>query len=539
MMDRNTVFVLILFLCWVENLHGKRNTVSIRSQSSGYNVGDNCSITINGTEHCPNLIGHNVVVVDPETNEITSRNFNTYWVEEDVHRLVNYLKSLKYYSIVVICVADAYAKEYFTSFHVTNLNNFIPKNSDCPIDIPWRSSWTLISQKMPPGEKIPKWAKCEYSADKSVIIKTDAAYNVAKLEVATQYGPSRLHYKCVFEIDQPSDVKWRVNGLNVDGYSEFFHVTNYYDVIDKRQISTMQIMHPSVAYNGHVDCAVPDHYLFYFNQAFPELTAGSEQYQNYKFPVTSESVTDSVEEICHLWNGRLYINTEEWQTHVGVDCTKIQCGCRYQALEIIELTSTMPIKPSPFIHLDVVDHTDKREDATYGFTIENVYKTRDNALKPPFYLQDGDFYDLERRHAMQPDTHYRVVLQHSAPPFHLHPKQFFFLENFKSSSLKPGTPFITNATFTSSNLCNIQVNFSRVNVEMKDTFVHFIPEVLVESSLGSKSTTDYIRYKSNPSVLHIHTREESNVRLSIRVKSTEERFHGDYSESVHCTPRNF
>ena len=31
----------------------------------------------------------------------------------------------------------------------------------------------------------------------------------------------------------------------------------------------MQIMHPSVAYNGHVDCAVPDHYLFYFNQAFP------------------------------------------------------------------------------------------------------------------------------------------------------------------------------------------------------------------------------------------------------------------------------
>ena len=40
-----------------------------------------------------------------------------------------------------------------------------------------RSSWTLISQKMPPGEKIPKWAECEYSADKSVIIKTDAAYS--------------------------------------------------------------------------------------------------------------------------------------------------------------------------------------------------------------------------------------------------------------------------------------------------------------------------------------------------------------------------
>ena len=62
---------------------------------------------------------------------------------------------------------------------------------------------------------------------------------------------------------------------------------------------------------------------FYTNCKLTELTAGSEQYQNYKFPVTSESVTDSVEEICHLWNGRLYINTEEWQTHVGVDCTSL------------------------------------------------------------------------------------------------------------------------------------------------------------------------------------------------------------------------
>ena len=82
-------------------------------------------------------------------------------------------------------------------------------------------------------------------------------------------------------------------------------------------------------------------------------------------------------------------------------------------LEIIDLTSTLPIKPSPFIHLDVVDRTDRREDATYGFTVENVYKTRDNALKPPFHLQDGDFYDLERRRAMQPDTHYRVVVSSS------------------------------------------------------------------------------------------------------------------------------
>jgi len=82
------------------------------------------------------------------------------------------------------------------------------------------------------------------------------------------------------------------------------------------------------------------------------------------------------------------------------------------------------------------------------------------------------------------------------------------------------------------------VNFSNVNVEMDDTFTYFIPEVLVESSLGFKSSTDYIRYQDNPLELHIHTREESNVRVSIRVKSTEERFHGDYSESVHCTPRN-
>ena len=82
----------------------------------------------------------------------------------------------------------------------------------------------------------------------------------------------------------------------------------------------------------------------------------------------------------------------------------------FTGLELVDLTSTMPIKPAPFIYLDVVDHTDNREHATYGFTIENVYKTRDNALMPPFYLQDGDFYDLERRHAMKPDTNYRVVV---------------------------------------------------------------------------------------------------------------------------------
>ena len=118
---------------------------------------------------------------------------------------------------------------------------------------------------------------CSHNLDKNHcnndlnINKFNVFKDTVKLVTATQYGPSSLNYKCVFEIDQPSDVKWHVNGLNIDGNSEFFLVTNYYDVIDMRQISTMQIMHPSVAYNGYVDCGIPDHSLFNFETTFPGM----------------------------------------------------------------------------------------------------------------------------------------------------------------------------------------------------------------------------------------------------------------------------
>ena len=62
-------------------------------------------------------------------------------------------------------------------------------------------------------------------------------------------------------------------------------------------------------------------YAYHPNKFSIKVTSGSVQYQIYKFPRTSESDTDSVEQICHSWNGRLYINTDEWQSHVGVDCT--------------------------------------------------------------------------------------------------------------------------------------------------------------------------------------------------------------------------
>jgi len=210
--------VVFSLLCFAFTIKAaKVNTVydgsyEVYAKSASFRRGDECIIKINkGPNLCQNKRGHNIVVIDPQTDEFESVRFDTYGSKLEARRMVDYLKGVKMNSVIIMAIRDSSRLkhweqdwiDYVDGYGSKTLRNpanlgygwldltLEPLYIGCPF-ILFRRSWALVTQKLPivnGKRQLPAWKECKYDRD-AVEIHT-------KANIQTHcFNPDRQMTKC-------------------------------------------------------------------------------------------------------------------------------------------------------------------------------------------------------------------------------------------------------------------------------------------------------------------------------------------------------
>jgi len=149
----------------LQSMVGKIEIKSLYVESAGLEDGYDCVIKLNGGENlCKRGRGHNVVVINPLTGNITSKAFDTHGSSDQVIDMVNFLKDdVAFGSIIIIAVRDSTNENRFFENSVSYLEKLGAGIEGCPVKIGDRDSWAMITLKRRDG-KIPDWFDCKHVA---------------------------------------------------------------------------------------------------------------------------------------------------------------------------------------------------------------------------------------------------------------------------------------------------------------------------------------------------------------------------------------
>jgi len=177
----------------IKTMHNGRYFVYAKSTSydSGHSdVYDDCIISVNRSPNlCKNKRGHNIVVIDPETDEYQSVSFDTWLSKDEARNMSEYLKSVKMNSMIIMAIKDStwswnweqdwieYIDSYGSETHQNTEEGtlkFDPRY-DSDIGCPFtaiRKSWVMVTQKLPVvngTRQVPSWKKCKYDGGYSSV----------------------------------------------------------------------------------------------------------------------------------------------------------------------------------------------------------------------------------------------------------------------------------------------------------------------------------------------------------------------------------
>jgi len=193
--------VILSVVCFVSTTKSAKvinapydGTYDVYAKSSGYHGDNECIIKINnGPNICQNKRGHNIVVIDPITDEYESVSFDTYYSEEEAARMVKYLRKVKMNSMIIMAIKDSSYQSNWPRSMVSEVDAY--GSAGCPFTM-YRRPWVLVTQKLPIvnglTRELPDWKTCKYDNDYY-------ASAVAEVKVNLQtycYPPHWENHKC-------------------------------------------------------------------------------------------------------------------------------------------------------------------------------------------------------------------------------------------------------------------------------------------------------------------------------------------------------
>jgi len=139
-------------------------------------VFNRCKIFVNGGRNlCQNKRGHNIVVINPDTNEYESVSFDTWDNKHEAKKMIKFLKKVKMNSVIIMAIRDSSEPNNWKDKYVSYVDSFgseTYKNDvtrGCPF-IMFRRPWAMITQKLPIGKsgkrQVPSWKDCRYNSKK-------------------------------------------------------------------------------------------------------------------------------------------------------------------------------------------------------------------------------------------------------------------------------------------------------------------------------------------------------------------------------------
>jgi len=144
---------------------------SIYVQSAGEDSGSFAGIEINGINRSENKNGFNIAVIRHETDEIVVRHFDVSNNAAKKSEMMSFLSDDVGLNDVVIMSVSGNAEVSFLDDErdakvMKNLG--VGSHERCPLNIGYRESWCMITQKLvgdeKEGTKLPAWFTCDHES---------------------------------------------------------------------------------------------------------------------------------------------------------------------------------------------------------------------------------------------------------------------------------------------------------------------------------------------------------------------------------------
>ncbi|XP_078483553.1 MAM and LDL-receptor class A domain-containing protein 1 isoform X3 [Ciona intestinalis] len=151
---------------------GGDSVYHVNIESAGFEDGNYCKIEINVIDYAANQRGHNVVVINPTTKDITSVYFDTYGYASAVKDMITFLDSVPFESVIAIAVMDATQGVLFDESDVAFMENLGAGGGNCPVQtVGVRDAWAMLTQKVRDTDNLPQWFQCVYVPKNNGIAK--------------------------------------------------------------------------------------------------------------------------------------------------------------------------------------------------------------------------------------------------------------------------------------------------------------------------------------------------------------------------------
>jgi len=348
-----------------------------------------------------------------------------------------------------------------------------------------------------------------------------------KLVRKRRFGTNQLKFKCKFKTKDDKNVTWTLNDKNIDGYPDF-SVTHKHKKKHNLVISVMEILHPKVLFFFcNVRCKMDsvEHVFPSFDGMSNYIEQGKYYYwydKSIKHPTYTIS---NFKKYCKIWDLSIY----------GCGIKDRHCACTFVGLKSTETTSTLPIKPNPFISFSIFNNLTLPKETYYNVEVtdDNLgWLIVENITTSNFIIDKSLRQKVRDSHnpwmELQPNKNYEATIQ-VFPPFWIsfgNPILTDYKITVKSSSLKPDVAVLLNATKINDSYCDVNVQFPS-NVDVSDTYEHFLPQFTVDDRIENEVL------RQTESVFNVKF-ASNNKLIRLRILSTVEKYNGDYSNAIKC-----
>jgi len=341
---------------------------------------------------------------------------------------------------------------------------------------------------------------------------------------AERRGIAKMTFTCKFSMRRWKNVTWLLNGRSTNGYPHF-QVTNKH--LPNRHVlsTTLKVIRPEITNMGDTyTCVVDGHkHKFRYIEGLKSVFNGSGWYYFSENAHSIDFHVSTVTEICKIWNATLVVERSR--------CFGWGCYCKN--IKVFDVMSTVTnetkIKPIPFFSFKIDDYVNLPENYNNSFhffcgNMDDPTKVYDNVRRKHVTF-------ISRKFKPEKSCYIKIYGNH---PFRdEHYDQFGFSDLtvwkeliIKSTSLKPGIPTITSAVLRNGK-CEIIIKFPD-NVDVKDTYEHFKPQILVNGEITEK----FLRLSDHIFEIVVNGRIESII--SARVLSTAKKYNSELSNSIKC-----
>jgi len=373
-----------------------------------------------------------------------------------------------------------------------------------------------------------------------------------KIKAWNQKGIVKMTFMCKFSMTDMKNVTWLMNGKNIEGYPHF-KVTNKYKKKHNKNIlvSTLKVIRPEIAVrDSELTCESDDEsHTFqdvggidytHIEEGTAEFSFGRNYYK-YNLPI------ENVKRTCRNWKTIFaHFPRKNRRARKHQNCYTTTCSC--ESIKVFQFESTVTeetkIKPDPFISLQLHDYINLPENYNVTITFREWNETEywrygrrfvEDDHKNNIYVRNITTPNVTvSRKEFKPDTEYIAYVFWSHPFDHAFKRRngevyrhLRFNAIFaNSSSLEPGTPTVSSASLK-ENKCRIKLKFP-VNVDVKDTYDHFKPQILVNGEIANNFS------RINDYDFEFDVDENIENSISVRILSTVEKYNSELSDPIKC-----